>query len=169
MHLTTIDIFNRFVESETDIIYQNIRYELQWCPSYIVSSPDCAMTKWDSAYTNASEKEDATGVLCTGLRGKWPSNSLDVPWSDREGGPLRDTGEEEREHVIREKVPRAKRKWSEREKDSLENRCATIDRRLRLPTELSYTFLASAIGRFNRVDYRRTVCLGWGQLRWVTG
>jgi len=29
MHLTTIDIFNRFVESETDIIYQNIRYELQ--------------------------------------------------------------------------------------------------------------------------------------------
>ncbi|KYN20572.1 hypothetical protein ALC57_07061 [Trachymyrmex cornetzi] len=33
----------------------------------------------DSAYTNASEKEEATGVLCTGLRGKWPSNSLDVP------------------------------------------------------------------------------------------
>ncbi|EGI68741.1 hypothetical protein G5I_02520 [Acromyrmex echinatior] len=37
------------------------------------------MRYMDSAYTNASEKEEATGVLCTGLRGKWPSNSLDVP------------------------------------------------------------------------------------------
>lgn len=41
-------------------------------------------------------------------------------------------------------------------RESLENRCATIDRRLWLPVELSYTFVASAIGRFNRTDYPPT-------------
>ena len=112
------------------------------------------------------ERERRTGVLCAVPRGKWPPNNLDAPWPTHERERERERERRRREATIEKKerrvVPRRKERERERKKaqgEFRENRCATIDRRLWLPTELSYTCVASAasaIGWFNLADYQLT-------------
>lgn len=132
----------------------------------------CIILQWRDEVTRTqthSRKRRTAGVLCTGLRGKWPSNSLDVPWPAGEGGPSRDAGRRGTNihtPIIREKVARARRRRGEREGDSLENRCATIDRPgFGCPLNYHIRSPRRRSSRFNRADYRvlrvRSIKMGY--------
>lgn len=157
--LSVFSSFNRLVKSKIEI--------------FKISRSDHNTYRIISQQQNeiTHTRHNTHSVLCTGLRGKWPSNSLDVPWPAGEGGTIERCwgrrGTSIHTPIIREKVTWARRRCGEREEDSLENRCATIDR--------SASAAHWIIIYVPRVDDRAdliapiTVCPGWGQLRWVTG